>query len=263
MPLAVYCARPSHTARAFATTLGVRKLGDDDPGTHIRRMRRLRGPRWTVINYGTSYVPWWDVGAKWINHPDSVKAALSKLATSAALAAKEVPQVRITTDRAVADGWVQRGHRVLTRRDGLSQGKGIREGVLDLGPSMFYSRVYPKTHEFRVHVGRGQVLDFVEKKAPLAEVEVNRLIRTHENGWVFAHANLTCNEEDKTKMQNLAIMAIEALGLDFGAVDLLAIFDKREPRRLRSAVVCEVNTAPGIQGLTSFDKYLSFFNSLR
>ena len=151
MKYAFYCDRPSVTCRTLARVMGLRKLDDSDPGTHALRQRKMRGSGWTIINYGTSYPPWWDLGVNWVNPPDSVALAVSKLATYNRLKEEEVKSVRITDQIAVAQRWVGDGYRVLTRRDGLSQGRGIQEGIVE-GPGLLYSRVFPKTHEYRVFV---------------------------------------------------------------------------------------------------------------
>jgi hypothetical protein len=188
--------------------------------------------------------------------------AVSKVSTYAYLDAARVPCVKWTDERDTAQRWLDKGHRVLTRKDGLAQGRGIREGIHDLREGEFYTRVFPKTHEFRVHVGGGKVLDLVEKKAPLAEVQVDRLIRSHDRGWVFAHGNLSVIPVDADRLGDLAIAAIKTLGLDFGAVDILAILDKETPRRVSKAVVCEVNTAPGLSSITTLEKYLAYFDGI-
>lgn len=259
---ALYCDRPSVTAWGLAKSLGIKRLTTRDPGTEAKRMRKLRGQRWTIINYGTSVCPWWDVGVNYVNSPLCVANAVSKLSTYGILGLAEVPCVKHTLDRDVAEAWQKKGYRVLTRMDYLSQGRGIRQGIQDLPENGFYARVFPKTHEFRVHVGGGKVLDLVEKKAPLAEVQVDRLIRSHDRGWVFAHGNLSITPEDQAAIGDLAIRAIKALGLDFGAVDVLACLDKETPRKVSKAVVCEVNTAPGLSSITTLEKYLEYFDGL-
>jgi hypothetical protein len=260
--VALYCDRPSVTAWGLAKSLGIKHLTNRDPIDHWKRQRKLRGDTWTIINYGTSGPPWWDIGVNYVNPPLCVAHAVSKVSTYAILELAGVPCVKWTDERDTAQHWLDRGYRVLTRKDRLSQGRGTREGVHDLVGGGFYSRVFPKTHEFRVHVGGSNVLDFVEKKAPLAEVRVDRLVRAHSRGWVFAHGSLSVTPEDAGKIGELAIRAVKALRLDFGAVDVLAILDKETPRRVSKAVVCEVNTAPGLSSITTLERYLAYFDSI-
>jgi hypothetical protein len=259
---AIYCDRPSVTAALLSDTLGITRLRDTDPGTHFKRMLKIRGEEWVIINYGTSYYPWWDLGVNWVNPPRAVATALSKIKTAQACEMAQVPHVKVTTDIDKANQWLAKGFRVLTRRDGLSQGRGIQEGVIEQ-PDVFYSRVFPKTHEFRVHVVGGKAIDFVEKKAPFnqEEIRVDRLIRNHQNGWVFAHSNLAVTEEDRVSLENLAIRAIKALELNFGAVDILACLNKESPRRVSNAVICEVNSAPGLSSPMTYMKYVEYFQT--
>jgi glutathione synthase/RimK-type ligase-like ATP-grasp enzyme len=66
------------------------------------------------------------------------------------------------------------------------------------------------------------------------------MIRSWNNGWVFCHENV----QAPPKVCEVAIQAVESLGLDFGAVDIG--FREKEGK----AFVFEVNTAPGIEGTT-------------
>lgn len=251
---AVYCPRPSVTAWALARALGVRRL---------REVTRVRDNTWTIFNFGSSRNPLWNHGVSFVNTPEAVRRSISKMDTYAALKEAGIKTAIWTQDVARARQWEADGHRVLTRKDGLSQGRGILIGIHEgLGDDWFYVRVFPKTHEFRVHVGGGKAIDFVEKKAVLSQVQVDRTIRSHQNGWVMAHSNLSVTQEDRAGLEDLAIRAVEALQLDFGAVDLLATLNKESPRRLSTARICEVNSAPGITSPTTFDRYLSYFNGL-
>ena len=68
-------------------------------------------------------------------------------------------------------------------------------------------------------------------------------------GWIFCKNNI----KHIDSVKKLAIKAVETLGLDFGAVDVL--FYNEKP------YILEVNTAPGIEGstLTNYaNTFLSF-----
>jgi hypothetical protein len=69
------------------------------------------------------------------------------------------------------------------------------------------------------------------------------LIRSHSNGWVF------CREDVEISPMLIATArgAVEALGLDFGAVDI--IYNQHE----NQYYVLEVNTAPGLEGQSVVD----------
>jgi predicted ATP-grasp superfamily ATP-dependent carboligase len=62
-------------------------------------------------------------------------------------------------------------------------------------------------------------------------------VQSHDNGWVFCQAG-----EVDFAVQDLAMNAIKALGLDFGAVDVII--------RRGKAYILEVNSAPGLEGRT-------------
>ncbi len=71
----------------------------------------------------------------------------------------------------------------------------------------------------------------------------NKYVRSYEQGWVFVRDGINVTEETKAA----AIAAVQALNLDFGAVDIVINRDNRP-------VVLEVNTAAGLQGKT-IDSY--------
>ncbi len=66
-----------------------------------------------------------------------------------------------------------------------------------------------------------------------------RIIRSHDNGWVLCKNNITSRPE----VIDVALAAVEALELDFAAVDILWS-DEHGP------TVLECNTAPGMDGST-------------
>lgn len=252
----LYCSRPSRSAWRLKCALS-------SIGTYTKRIGATFALPATkglpLINWGCT-----SMGAipratfsQVLNTEEAVAVAVSKIKTGALLseAASAVPCVRITTDRLKALEWSHKGYRVLARQDGLSSGAGIHEFTPEyVGKVDFYARVFPKTHEYRVHIC-GEFTDLVEKKASLGHEDADRLIRCHDNGWIFAHEDLSCTEEDKVRMVGMARSAIEKMGLAFGAVDVLAVLDTATPRRIRNMVVCEVNTAPGLENEATIMTY--------
>lgn len=103
-----------------------------------------------------------------------------------------------------------------------------------------YVQYVPKRIEWRVHVGDGRILDILEK-CPNAD-DYDPVTCSHD-GWRYrslleSHGGLT-----------MAIGAVAALQLDFGAVDIVLGEDDK-------LYVLEVNTAPGFTGETrSLRKY--------
>lgn len=115
----------------------------------------------------------------------------------------------------------------------------------------YVSRYYPKQSEWRVHVAHGRVLLVQEKVGP----DTRQHSWNHENGFNFEVVNWDDYREDIVR---LAVDALELTELDFGAVDILA-----DPRGwftdLPSAVVCEINTAPKLEGYTA-QRYAEYFD---
>lgn len=110
-------------------------------------------------------------------------------------------------------------------------------GDVPLAP--LYTKYKKKTFECRIHVYNGSVIDAQIKKKEKG-AEANPLIRNHHTGWVYCREGYEPTEECK----DLAIKAVAALELDFGAVDL--IYNKH----YNQYYILEVNTAPGLTGTT-------------
>lgn len=161
-----------------------------------------------------------------------------------------------TTDRYLAMSWLDKGFTVVERHilNGNS-GAGIRL-VEPVGPGEagdeelngiqrcpLYVKYVPKKQEYRIHVCGGEAVDIQRKarRKDVADEAINWKIRNHDNGFIFAR-----NEDGITPPDviNQAVGAVKALGLDFGAVDV--IFNDKEQK----AYVLEVNTAPGLSGET-------------
>jgi hypothetical protein len=286
--LVLYCDRPSNTVNELANRLNSRRLY----ATARRKLRATSGA--LVINYGTSAVPSWPVADKAIlvNDPSKVKAAISKVTSYERFKEAGVPIVEFTTELAVATGWKVEGHNVLSRRDGLSSGSGISfsKDTGDVKQSDFYVKYFPKTHEYRVHVfrkpgggdngnaewGTGldsfSVIDITQKKRTTPGdgnegMEANRtlhqrVVRSLENGWVHAHENLHLPGDFKDKISEAAIKAVVALGLDFGAVDIIAQFGTKNTGKLYGFAVLEVNTAPGLGNQVTLEAYCNAIKGL-
>ena len=126
-----------------------------------------------------------------------------------------------------------------------SCGKGIviAKTLEELVDAPLYVKYVPKKEEYRVHVAFGHVIA-IQRKARRLECEnPNWQIRNHENGFVFVHIEPMGNLED------LAVGAVEALGLKIGAVDI--IWNEKNDE----FYVLEVNTSPGLEGRT-IDAYV-------
>jgi len=224
-----------------------------------------------VFNYGRSQLPiWWEDaavrGVKMINSPSAVGNCVNKLTTLKLLSTKEVPCLAMSTVRADARIWIDNGDKVIIRHilNG-KQGKGIElvENKGDLVSAPLYTKFFDKTHEFRVHVFDGVAIDLIQKKrmgskkrAERGIKEVDELTRNHKKGWVFAHKDLICDGglPSRGTIEEIGIQAAEAVGADYCGVDILAKYS--DNGMLLEALVCEVNSAPGMSSPTTFNAYI-------
>lgn len=98
----------------------------------------------------------------------------------------------------------------------------------------YFVRYIPTDREYRAHVFRGQVFRINQKLLQDREEWVPH-IRNITHGYTFARPR----QEMGAAATEMAIRAVSALGLDFGAVDLV-IGDDNRP------YVLEVNTGPSL-----------------
>ena len=111
----------------------------------------------------------------------------------------------------------------------------------------FLSPIVPSRTEFRVWLYRGAHLGSYEKvqvrpRDAFTRDGKRRFGRNHRNGWVF---QIVPADRVNREAVELARRAMDALQLDFGAVDVLIGTDNRP-------YILEVNTAPGVSAETSF-----------
>jgi hypothetical protein len=172
----------------------------------------------------------------WVNHPYNVKGATDKRLAFFNWFIEGVPCVPWTTDKTVAQEWVKKS-KVLARTACQQAGSGIK--VLEPGDEVpdaqLYTKYIPKKQEFRVHVFGGKTI-LVSEKRKKKGVDSDYVIRSNHKGWVFCYKDV--NEPDGLRV--LGVDAVRALGLDFGAVDI--IYNEKQ----KKLYVLEVNSAPGL-----------------
>lgn len=243
--LAKYRNSPAITGLEIARRLGITVI---TPKTMLRWVR----PHDVVINWGRVVVlpPELAEEVVWRNRPEAISVCGHKLRTLTRLQEANVPTLEYTTDPAVAAGW---GDRVYARhllRASSGRGVEVVEPGAPIPQAPLYTRAFDTREEYRVHVMYGSGAFFIQKKMRMREerrpAAFTPLVRSHGNGWVFAHKEVI----PPMDVPHLATRAIIACGLTFGAVDIL--FDGER------AVVCEVNSAPGVGG-TTVDKYVEAF----
>lgn len=106
----------------------------------------------------------------------------------------------------------------------------------------FYVKKESIAEEYRLHIFQGKSIRAGVKRP--REANAHPWIRAFDSGWSIAYDNFTSTKP----MRTLAKAAVEALGLEFGAVDVAQRADG-------NLVVLEVNRAPGIEGGT-IDAYV-------
>lgn len=234
----------------------------------------------TLINWGIGSIPSFasqlaDKKVNLINAFLNVRGAINKARALSILQDADVPSLHPITNiqRALRAYGNSRPTTKLFARELLcgSQGEGITvfNNYSDFcsyppGHSKFklFTIGFPKNREFRVHVIDGKVVDYSQKKRmkedklkAMSLSSADKDIRSHGRGWVFAKVNV----ERFPEIEELAISAVNALELSFGAVDILARCVKGE---LVECVVCEVNTAPALSADSTMDAYVGAFSEM-
>lgn len=258
--IVIYSPRPSLGAGLLSRELAAYRVDEEGPRSpHGARLLKRGGH--VLINWGSSApipTPLSGKAKVVLNESDMVRRAICKYDTCDLLRSLSIPTVEVTRLHAVGMGWLQDGGIVFRRADGLSGGAGIdiystkRSGV-ELPPlevaTQFYARYFPKTHEYRFHVVDGRVIDIQQKRRRSERTEnYDPMIRNHAGDWVFCRENVSGTAEELGTMGATCIAAVTAAGLHFGAVDVLAKY--RKAGTLQGHVVCEINTAPGLEGTT-------------
>ena len=245
-----------------------------------------------IINWGNSRVPDWYDGTTIINSPSAVALAANKLLTFERLHAAGVRTVPFTTSKEEAEDWLPTGGTVFVRHvlNGHS-GEGIEvvrplptnkeldriaselynlgfhyasEAVMQeqeeqtLPTAPLYTHNVENNGEYRVHVFNGEVILYQKKSRRREEDgsvdtpdDSESLVRNLASGWVYRTENLRHLEV----VEQIAIDAMRALALDFGAVDIIRD-NNGDPH------VLEVNTAPGLGNSSTLQAYSQAISGL-
>lgn len=247
---------PSDGARALGETL-------ESLGIEVSRVRASAGPK----NHNRLNIKWGcfglsavDYGGTFVNSWAS-DVSLNKLTCFQRLRAAEVNVPDFTSSREEAEGWLTSGCRRVYQRNLLraSEGDGIvvvekdRNGnyVGDerLSDAPLYTKAcFGQRREYRIHVFRKDGIKriFIQQKmrrtTGVDETTTESRIRNLASGWIFAHNEIT---QPRQQTIDLAVAAVSALNLDFGAIDLIEMHEHAQ-----GSYVLEVNCAPGLQGGT-------------
>lgn len=180
-----------------------------------------------------------------------------------AMQAAGVPTPRTTTDSREALRWVDEGKTIVCRPASHRSGQNFfiirpdtsridRDSILSL--SDYYAEFFLKTHEYRLHGGHGKVL-VLQEKVPNRDGIDTTAVRpwNHATGdFVFKVLKWS---EFPINVCKAGLSSIKALGLDFGAVDIMS--DEQG-----NVAVCEVNTSPSLEDYC-VSRYAKYFSWLR
>jgi len=241
---------------AGVTTKRVRPDGNYKPyGSHV------------IVNWGSSTNPNWmgqlslEQQQGILNNPSCVAMASNKLTTFISLEDEGISVPIWTTEKNEAVDLINEGSVVVCRTKlNAHSGDGIviAKTVEELVDAPLYTKYTKKRNEYRVHVFMEDVIAVQEKKRDTEIVDrsdLQAMVRSHVNGWVFCREGVVTSQ----RLKSLAVEAVNALGLDFGAVDIIY------NQHLDTYYVLEVNTAVGLSGQTLTDytnAFTNYFNSL-
>ncbi len=180
-----------------------------------------------------------------------LRIAASKVVAYAALEHAGIAHPYMFAD---AEAAMTCGQPFLGRRDGLSGGRGIvvyQEGQKPASHD-FYTQLIACRREYRLHVFNDHIIAIQKKLI----ADARSIIHNHDNGVTFQHIpdqafNIGTNTTREIK--DMAINAVRAVNLDFGAVDFI------QEQGTNKLYVLEVNTAPGIRTDSIYNAYLAAF----
>ena len=231
-------------------------------GAYIRTPKKLPSSNnHHLLNWGRTTITDLPRYINTLNYPSAVEHSVDKLKSLAIFGLHGVNSIEFTSNKEEALSWSEAGYWVVCRTLlKASGGKGIvlAKTAEEVVSAPLYTKYFIKNKEFRYHIFQGRVIDIQQKKR-LSDAELEArgfterppsYIRNLANGYIFARENIHFYPEVASR----SIKAVECLGLDFGAVDILVNTDDHD--NFLNCAVCEVNTAPGLTGAT-FDIYVS------
>jgi len=203
---------------------------------------------------------------KILNHPTAVNNASNKVIALSLLKDAAIPCVEFVTTKREAESFINDGKMVYCRTiirgkegDGIVLATTIEELVDNC---KLFTKRFDNHEEYRIHVFNNQVIDRVRKRK-MSEEKMNELnistenfckyIKNFKKGWSFTRSELVVPDG----IDQLAINAITALGLDFGGCDIA------RNKETGAMVVLEVNSACGMdEGTTTHARYCKAISNL-
>lgn len=214
-----------------------------------------------------------------LNYPIAVSRAVNKLECFRHLETvwNESPQdyIKLLPYSTSPEGITWNGRSIARTTLTGNSGQGIvpfTKGEEPTPQARLYTQYIKYRTEFRVHVFRGEVIYSQIKRRRTTEnleqlnlLERSKIIRNLDNGWVYCElpaledVSFAAGGELVTipyeSLAYAAVEAVEALGLDFGAVDLIYSWKRK------CFYLLEVNTAPGLKD-NAFRAYESVLRNI-
>jgi len=208
-----------------------------------------------VINWGWGHRGSINRASHIFNKPEAISISCDKRETFKKLKDARVPKPEWSSHAEEALDWLKAGFNVYGRdTEAGCDGAGIR--VYHPGERLghghlFYTRGFPTDREFRVNCAFGKVIDICEKKRRTGS-NPNLELRCGDD-WVYCREDL---RRYPTDVGVYAAKAIQALGLDFGGVDIGLSADG-------DVIVFETNTAPWLGSVIAREYANAFFNRIK
>lgn len=232
----IYCKRGSESARALADAIQGKRLRTFDGMTFFRGGKKVK------LAEGDCIVAWGEPvpdlqGIRVLNGailPNKYKVAVK-------LSEAGIPTIQVRLSRPSSKEWFGRSNFHVGGNDLLTP---------TTAPDFWVKRE-DIVEEYRIHsflgksiragkkiVREGYSLDQAAVDASNGTLKLaSSWIRSFDGGWRICYDNF----QSKKAMREIAHKAVEALGLDFGAVDIAKCANG-------NLIVLEVNRAPGLEG---------------
>lgn len=188
-----------------------------------------------LIRWGSRSGAGWRPNEDVVNSRSALNDNTDKLDSLRSLENAGIPVPNYAEDRSAFGEEIE--YPILGRARDHARGEDI-ELILQwrdayLTDNDYFVEYIPTEFEYRAHVFDGEVIQVHEKRLR-SEEDNHPYIRNAETGWVFVEPR------EEPPSESLAIDAVGALGLDFGAVDIV-----RE-ENTGDEYVLEVNSAPSL-----------------
>ena len=244
-------AKGSMSAKLLAEELGVVRI-------RLENSKFRPDPNKIVYNMGHSELPIGIYNCHIINHPATVAILSDKKETFRSMVYASIPTLEFAFNAGIAEEWLKDGFVVVCRKYLKSYGgRGIKiitpeeysenTSVLPTNYPL-YTKYFPKKTEYRLHFTKSGVF-YIQKKVVSREYvsqvgreNINWKVRSSSNGFIFQHSNLVVPD----KVIELGEMLRDLVRNTCHEADVILAADVLYNEKRDLAVVCEINTAPGL-----------------